>query len=250
MKFYLGTHHPNWLWKPELSEVPLFPSNRWLRQVKNPKPALMDWALDSGGFTEISTFGRWETSAASYIESVRRYMADIGRLDWIAPQDWMCEPPMLVKTGLTIEEHQRRTIDSFLELTTLAPEVPVIPVLQGWELGDYVRCREMYAEAGVDLSGRTVGLGSVCRRQSTDQIGLIVTELSDLALHGFGVKTLGVQKYGHLLSSSDSLSWSARARRAAPLPGCSHGKLGIGNCANCPKFALQWRDKVLRGLAA
>lgn len=48
-----------------------------------------------------------------------------------------------------------------------------------------------------------VGLGSVCRRQSTAEIAAIVTVLSSqgIRLHGFGVKTAGLRLYGDRLAS-------------------------------------------------
>jgi len=99
MRFYLGTHRPNWLAR---TNVPLFISDRQLRdRVKLPRSA-GNWALDSGGFTEISLNGRWITTAADYAARVRRYSEEIGGLDFAAVQDWMCEPVMLQRTGLTI----------------------------------------------------------------------------------------------------------------------------------------------------
>jgi hypothetical protein len=171
--------------------------------------------------------------------------------------DWMCEPAMiqggtlngkhLPGTGLSVEEHQRRTVDNFLELTELWPAVsdspsPFIPVLQGWTMGQYARCREMYEAAGVDLAAqRVVGLGSVCRRQSSIRIGLIVSMFADeLALHGFGVKTDGLDSYGQQLVSADSLAWSFDARKSAPLPGHGHK-----SCSNCPEFAADWRRDLI-----
>ena len=90
------------------------------------------------------------------------------------------------------------------------------------------------------------GLGSVCRRQSTGQIAVIVTTLASLGLrlHGFGIKTTGLHRYGHLLASADSMAWSYAARRAPALSGCT----GHRNCANCPDFALAWRLEVLRSV--
>jgi hypothetical protein len=55
---------------------------------------------------------------------VRRYRDEIGCLDWAAPQDWMCEPFILAKTGLSVREY-RRTVASYLRLTELAPDLRV-----------------------------------------------------------------------------------------------------------------------------
>jgi hypothetical protein len=53
--------------------------------------------------------------------------------------DSMCEPQILAKTGKSVAERQRLTTDNFLELTAKAPDLPFIPVLQGWTLADYLR---------------------------------------------------------------------------------------------------------------
>ncbi len=132
---------------------------------------------------------------------------------------------MLARTGLTVADHQRRTVANLLQLRALWPAelgpCPFVPVLQGWTAADYERCVELYDAAGVDLAGEPiVGLGSVCRRQHTGEIEQLVHVLARLgvALHGFGVKTSGLTRYGHLLTSADSLAWSYAGRR---VPGCT-----------------------------
>ena len=247
LTFYLGAHQPHWLWR---SAFPLFVSHRQLaRRARSLRPAACRWALDSGGFTELTMHGRWVTSAEAYAEAVTSYADHIGGLDFAAPMDWMCEPFMLERTGLSIAEHQQRTVANYLELRQLAPGLPFIPVLQGWRLADYLACADLYQSAGVDLAELPrVGLGSVCRRQSTAEIAVIVTALADrrLRLHGFGVKTGGLHLYGRLLASADSMAWSYAARRSPALPGCS----GHKNCANCLTYATRWRRSVLSRYAA
>jgi len=236
MRFYLGTHMPHWLTRPA---VPLFVSHRRLTKRKTMPKAATSWALDSGGFTELSMFGRWQTTPAEYTEAIERYDTEIGMLDWCAPQDWMCEPFMLAKTGKTVEQHQALTIESYLTLHATQPKT--IPVLQGWTISDYHSHIGMYATAGVDLEAcDLVGLGSVCRRQATDEIAELVASLHGLRLHGFGVKSEGLRRYGWMLTSADSMSWSARGRRVAP---CPH--TGVKTCANCWTHALQWRERAL-----
>lgn len=240
MRFYLGTHETSWLGR---TDVALFISHRRLRKRKSLPRARGRWVLDSGGFSEIAEHGRWTESPAHYATAVRRYRDEIGGLDWAAPQDWMCEPHMIAKTGLSVAEHQERTVDNLLELRGIAPDLPWAPVLQGWELPDYLACADLYAAAGVDLAAEPiVGVGSVCRRQSGDEIGEIMSALEGmgLRLHGFGVKIRGLANYGAHLASSDSMAWSFDARRAEPLPGHPHI-----NCANCIDWALAWREKVL-----
>ena len=134
--FYLRTHQPHWL---QLARFPLFVSHRQLARRRRPlRPAACRWALDWGGFTELSLHGRWVTSAAAYADAADRYSRQLGGLDFAAPQDWMCEPAIVARTGLSVLEHQERSVASYLELRALAPHLPVIPVVQGWHLADYL----------------------------------------------------------------------------------------------------------------
>lgn len=245
MKFYLGTDRTGWIGNVT---VPLFISHRVLAPRRKLRPMACDWALDSGGFTEITMHGRWVTEPQAYVEAVYRYATEMGRLDWAAPQDWMCEPHMIERTGLSIPEHQARTIASVLDLRERAPDLPFIPVLQGWELPDYERHIEAYAAAGIDLTAEpTVGVGSVCRRQHTDDIGRIVGAISAAGIrcHGFGVKMAGLRRYSRHLVSSDSMAWSFNARWDKPLPGCTHRR-----CNHCLRYALAWRERLLTAAEA
>lgn len=205
------------------------------------------WALDSGGFSEIGKHGRWTVEPRVYVAEVRRWSQIIGNLEWAAIQDWMCEPVMLAKTGLTVRDHQLRTIESLVTLRGIAPEIPWAPVLQGWRIDDYLAHLDMYASAGFDLRREPiVGVGSVCRRQGTREALAIMRALSfrGIRIHAFGVKTQGLALYGDWIVSADSLAWSFTARREPiRLPGHTHK-----NCANCFEFAMQWRSKLLDGL--
>jgi len=241
MIFFLGTHEPSWL---NWLDVPLFVSRRRLDRLHTVLPrALGPWALDSGGFTELQLNGGWSLSATEYARTVRHYRDEIGNLAWVAPQDWMCEPHILKKTGLDVRAHQQRTAENFIELRALLGPI-VVPVLQGWTLGDYLEHAEAYARLGVDLAAEgLVGVGSVCRRQHTDEAVAIFGALAQLGLrtHGFGLKLQGLEAGASLLASADSMSWSLNARKHAPLKGCAHA-----SCANCERWALRWRGKVLR----
>lgn len=242
--FWLGTHQASWL---RQVDVPLFVSHRRLARYRTLPAARGPWALDSGGFTELSMHGRWVTEPGSYVDACRRYMTDVGHLTWAAPMDWMCEPFMLTKTGFTVDDHQGRTVENLLALRQLAPDVPYIPVLQGWAINDYLACIDRYANAGVDLTTEPlVGVGSVCRRQGTAQIATIFRELAGAGIrcHGFGVKLKGMGLYARYLTSADSLAWSYEARRASPMSGCTHAK-----CQNCLRYALSWRARISRRLA-
>ena len=245
MRFYLGTHVLNHL---EKTDVPLFISRRAFDKRRSSLDAKGEWALDSGGFTELNMNGGWSITPQQYVERVNE-INKTPNLKWAAQQDWMCEPHMIEKTGLTVKEHIRRTVDNFLELRDLNCDVHIIPVLQGWELDDYKTCFERFEAQGVDLrSEPIVGLGSVCRRQATSEIENIVSyfHAKDLKLHGFGVKINGMKRYGEMLHSADSLAWSYGARWSQAH--CSIHRINptTKNCANCLQYALEWREKVVQ----
>jgi hypothetical protein len=267
----------NWLWSddPAFNGTTFFVSYNRFIQRKTPFPrARHAHCRDSGGFTHLKKHGRWTVPAGQYVADNRRWDSELGPAEWIAPRDWMCEPWVIygknqhldpshrdyfhgtreargigpfdeeqdLDTAVAI--HQRYTVDDYLALTSLAPDLPIIPVLQGWTLEQYQRCADMYAAAGVNLAAQpVVGLGSVCRRQATEEIEQIVRHFAGqgLKLHGFGVKTKGLSAYAADLVSSDSMAWSDVARKEKiRLSGHTHK-----NCANCPDWALKWRDRVL-----
>lgn len=244
MQFWLGTHMTEWL---KRSPDRLFISAIQLRKRPVREHAVCPWALDSGGFTELSTHGRWTVTPEQYVSEIAEWSEVIGPPEWAAIQDWMCEPWIIQKTGLTIEEHQRRTIDSWerLRFDPIGSRTKFVPVLQGWEYGDYINHAEMYYKHGTDLSRMPlVGLGSICRRQSTRLAEVLIRDLKQkycINVHGFGFKIEGLKRCSRWLASADSLSWSYTARRASGpmIPGHKHAK-----CANCYQWAMQWRRRL------
>ncbi|MFB7896107.1 hypothetical protein ACFC1B_07230 [Streptomyces xiamenensis] len=247
---YLGTHMPSWLARPEFGgekPTPLCISHRRLAGRKTLPRAVTPWMLDSGAYSELYLYGRWTVPSRVYARNVRRFADEIGDLDLASIQDWMCEPHMIARTGLSVEEHQERTIRSYLELMWLDDTLPWMPVLQGYSRDSYLRHRDLYARYGIDLTVEPrVGLGSVCRRQNTTEAIHLVETLHDdahLRLHAFGFKIGGLRKTWHRLYSSDSMAWSYNARRSDPLASCRHAK-----CTSCPRYALQWRLRLLNSL--
>lgn len=251
--FFLGVHRPNWL---AISNVPLFISHNRLCERRSFPRARAPWALDSGAFTEISRHGYHRTTPAAYARRVALYQREIGALCFASIQDWMCEPDVLRVTGLSVREHQQRTIDNYLRLRDLAPFIPWLPVVQGWSLGEYLDHVEMYERAGVDLRRISrVGVGSICRRQASVKAALILGLLADhgLKLHAFGLKTKGLALALEHVASADSMAWSAHARKLHIdkqkwLPPEQRTKTGEQNSL---PFALSWfADTIVPKLGA
>jgi hypothetical protein len=258
MIFFLGTHEVHWLADARFAHVPLFISRHRLAARKTLPRAVGTWALDSGGFTELQMHGAWTLSPAAYVAEVRRYRDEVGGLCWAAPQDWMCEPIVIAGgrgphgvrfagTKLSVREHIRRTVENFVELRSLAPEIPFIPVLQGWTHTDYLDCAELYERERVDLRAEpVVGVGTMCRRQATLRASVILHDLASdgYRLHAFGFNMGGLRDVGGILASADSTAWSERWRHEPPLPGHTHK-----HCNNCPEAALLWYTHLAEALA-
>ena len=244
MEFFLGIFEPYWL---AHCDFPLMVARQRLFRPgdhRRPLPrARHRWVLDSGGFTQLHKHGRYPFTADQYVREIKTLDNEVGNLAWASPMDWMCEAGALSQTGLTVREHQRRTVANFLDLRQRLGRL-VIPVLQGWEHDDYLRCSDLYQAAGVDLSqAPVVGLGSVCRRNATDDIVSIIPSLSGLNLHAYGVKGHPLRQTHNILVSADSMAWSYRARRGGRHPDCKHRR-----CNNCRKFAALWRENLLTTL--
>jgi hypothetical protein len=245
MRFYLGTHQPAWLGRD--LDVPLLVSHRRLAGRRSLPRARVPFAIDSGGFSELSLYGRWRADERSYIAALRRYATEIGRFDWAAPMDWMTESQVLARTGLSLRTHQQRTVANYLRLRDFAPELPIIAVLQGDTVTSSHRCADLYEQAGVDLAALPLlGVGSICRRQHSAEMEQILRSLAarGYRLHAFGAKVLGLGRYADAISSSDSLAWSFAGRYVS---GCTPSHRTESNCL---RFALSWHARLLDTLRA
>lgn len=211
MKFYVGMHMPAKADKVDRA----FVSVNVIAKRKSAFP-VKEWIMDSGAFTTIAKHGCYPEPVSVYAAQIRRWKNN-GNLVAAVSQDYMCEPHMLAKTGLTIPEHQRLTVERYDALVAEDTGVYIMPVLQGYEPEDYVRHLEMYGDRLA--YGAYVGVGSVCKRNaspsSVEQVlKAILAKRPDLRLHGFGVKTTALSWAGvrDRLYSADSMAWSFAAR--------------------------------------
>ena len=76
--------------------------------------------MDSGAFREIEQYGGYRHKPSEYAAEVNRIAAiNPGLRTAVFREVWMCEPFMLAKTGLTIANHQRLTIERYDALLRL-----------------------------------------------------------------------------------------------------------------------------------
>lgn len=191
---------------------------------------------------ELKLHGAYKEPAWKYAFEASYHKSLTPGLLVVVSQDYMCEPFILEKTGLTIADHQRLTIERYDELSLTWEmfedgTVPIMPVLQGWDPQDYVDHLRAYGDRITE--GMWVGVGSVCKRQGDPALILAVltaikTERPDLRLHGFGVKQTALRdpRVCKLLYSADSMAWSFAARYE-------------GRDANSWKEALAFHEKIV-----
>lgn len=214
MRFFTGLHHP----ADAKHFDAAFVSINALRARKSPLPA-NDWIMDSGAFTTVNKHGRYPYPVSEYAAEIKRWAGNgSGRLIAAVAQDFMCEPFVLEKTGLTVTEHQRLTIERYDALLAEDTGVYIMPVLQGYAPAEYVDHVRAYGARFAP--GAWVGVGSVCKRNSNPRaieavLLAIKGERPDLRLHGFGIKKTALRStvVQALLHTADSMAWSYHARK-------------------------------------
>lgn len=227
-------------------DLPIMCSDLRLKRVVRLKPAAAAVMIDSGSFTIHDTGQKFDAPDV-YVDRIRRYQRHVGNIARVSTYGRMCEPSILAKTGSTVQRNQELTVESFCELDALAPDIPWLPEIQGWEEPDYHRCIDLYAASGVDLTTLpAVGVGTICRRQGTMEAQRIVAGIAarGIKVHGFGVKTSGLLANHQNFTSADSFAWSYGARKRTRE--CPHGIVRWER--NCPEFLRTWRDNILAGL--
>jgi hypothetical protein len=214
VKFYVGLHQPGDAQHFDLACISI-------NRLRGRRKAIDcgDVLVDSGAFTELEQYGKYRHGVEEYAAEIKRlHMAGIVNISAAVAQDYMCESWMLAKTGLSIIDHQRLTIERYDALLACDLPVPVLPVLQGFAPDDYARHAREYGERL--RFGMWAGVGSVCKRQGDPRAIIAVLQAirsvrPDLRLHGFGVKRTSLLHSGvrEFLYSADSMAWSFAARK-------------------------------------
>jgi hypothetical protein len=234
VRFFTGLHQPSDAGHFDAAFISV---NR-LRSRKAPMN-VGDWIMDSGAFTTLHTHGGYPYPVREYADQIRRWKSN-GNLLAAVAQDYMCEPFMLAKTGMTVAQHQRLTIERYDALMAEDTGVYILPVLQGYTPEDYVHHIEMYGDRLPQ--GAWVGVGSVCKRNGDPAaieavLGEIWYHRPDLRLHGFGLKSTALKSrfVRAMLETADSMAWSYAARKQ-------------GRNANDWREAKAWTNKINRTL--
>lgn len=213
MRFFVGLHQPS---DAKHFDAAFVSVGRLRKRKANFQVG--DWIMDSQAFRTIDLYGGYPHPVEEYAAQIKRWKS-CGNLLAAVTQDYMCEAFMLEKTGLTIPDHQRLTIERYDSLLACDTGVYIMPVLQGYAPEDYVSHIRQYGERLAH--GAWVGVGSVCKRNGDprailDVLIAIKTERPDLRLHGFGLKTIALANgtIRRLLHTADSMAWSFAARKA------------------------------------
>jgi len=157
------------------------------------------WMMDSGAFSQINLYGDFIMSPEEYIKLACKFQYN-GRLACIVTQDYMCEPDVIKKLNesgnrASVRIHQQKTVERYIKLVDLARkyhlQVPVMPVLQGWEVEDYWDHYCMYKSAFMAGSGRMrwnpawIGIGSTCKRNKNPEIVVEILDSLEYQIRGY-----------------------------------------------------------------
>lgn len=190
------------------------PVMRNVMQFRNNDETLVDrsidaarYVLDSGGYTAMDRFGGdFPWTVAEYHEWAQAMYAR-KPFDWIAVMDLACEPAF--DDVISVEERITRTIENTVALLDHDPEYPVLPVLQGRTVDQWLDCYDRLRERGINPD--YAGIGTLCRQTSgrdiRDIARAIRTRTDIKAFHGFGVKATAF-KHGAKFETADSQAWS------------------------------------------
>jgi len=275
-EYFVGTDRHNNAWKRNvmISANSLVRNEGGrLRQRKYPL-SVSRWMMDSGAFSQITTYGDFIMSPEEYV-LVAKYFELCGDLQCIVTQDYMCEPDVirqLQDKGIraSVRIHQRKTVERYMQILEAADKydlrVPVMPVLQGWEVEDYKQHLEMYENAlskrfdtdydmkfgnlnrhstkGTVLDTRWVGIGSTCKRNKNPEV---VAEILDTLewsfrgnrpkIHLFGFKQTGLKnsRIKDRIYSADSFAYDFSDRMDG-LPRKSKNRI---------ESAIRFHDRVV-----
>lgn len=198
--------------------LPASSFRRNLPKFRVPKlpPHVSKLAADCGGFVATFKWGGYRYDAAEYVAWLNSWSR---QPQWAATMDYCCEDEITAGKPGIVRERQSKTTEMAWHFWNKyrACGWNWTPTVQGWNTADYERhaaelaplIAEMKAHYG---SGFRVGIGTLCRRASVQQIREVVRAVGDVLpgvnFHLWGVK-LGAIQSGLPVSvaSVDSAAW-------------------------------------------
>lgn len=182
-----------------------------------PDAPFTDRAADCGGFVATRIWGDYRYTPDQYVEWLHTW-----RPTWAATMDYCCEDEITSGRHGIVRERQQRTSDMAWHFWNSYRDLPYVwvPTIQGWHVDDYRRHAEEMKPLVEQMAAHygerfRVGIGTLCRRASTEQIHAVVNAVSR-ALPGRGIHLWGV-KQGAIRSriglpsdvvSVDSAAWN------------------------------------------
>jgi len=199
--------------------------------------------VDSGGFPSSYQHNGYKgKSDAQYLNYVMRHRAECYAL-----RDYPCEPQILRRHNLTVQQQIQRTLQHHLRLLDLHDSLGVkaqpVPVLQGWHVSEYLDCLDSFREHG--LIKDYMAIGSLCRRHATKQIARIILTLHSelprrVKLHAFGTKISVLSNpavFDSLFSvDSGAFDYAARWKKLR--------KSGMSTYAAALEYAMDYLSRV------
>ncbi|MGC8979407.1 DUF7221 family queuine tRNA-ribosyltransferase-like protein [Caldisericum sp.] len=176
---------------------------------KSPISSHTIW-IDSGSFTRLSSHKPLATP-----EKLIR-VAQINNTEIVFTPDAMCEPQIIEKTGLDVDEHIRITHENNKYMLEVAEKVnfpteKIGLVVQGWTVKDYIKSANL-CKTIIKNPNQIVGIGTLCRRHSFSEIGEIVDTVKSILpqarIHAFGVKGPALAYIKSKIYSADSFAWA------------------------------------------
>lgn len=182
----------------------------------------MEIHLDSAGFVAMSIFMGWPWTVESYVFGLAAH----DQVHRFSSMD-LCVEKEVAADRHELLERISKTIRLNRQIRRLSDEAGIthkfMPVIQGAEADDYLRCYEGIAD--VVPAGATIGIGSMCRRPTRGPEGsmAVIDRLDrelpkEIRFHLFGIKSDGAEAscaFGDRIDSVDSQSFGVRARRIA-----------------------------------
>lgn len=207
--------------------------NNGVLQVRKAPIRAGRWMMDSGAFSQVTKYGDFIMSPEEYVRIAVRFQ-DCGDLACIVTQDYMCEPDVIkMLQGMgkeaSVRIHQRKTVERYIQIMDEAEKqglkVPVMPVLQGWEVEDYVDHLKLYTLMLSDLkyqrcgslwhnpflnkpswhpykgtllnADQWIGIGSTCKRNKNPEVVSRILDQLYGSMGAFGFKKSRIHLFGY-----------------------------------------------------